>query len=184
MTLTHIESGTVLEARGLSEAGTLFAILDATNEPRVPERVHRMGSARAVSLYANEAADALSAICPYLVRVDPPTFDWIAEVLWADPWGIFAVAPVDLQTLRSHFRRLLTIRGPTDEEVLFRFYDPRVLAAFLPTCSIDQLDEVFGPVERLVWTDWETYGTVHCQRAGAGAEDRPTQPRIVLRRQR
>jgi hypothetical protein len=33
---------------------------------------------------------------------------------------------------------------------MFRFYDPRVLAAFIATCSRKQLDDVFGPVRRFM----------------------------------
>ena len=31
-------------------------------------------------------------------------------------------------------------------EMYFRFYDPRVLGAFLPTCSAEQIRQMFGPV--------------------------------------
>jgi hypothetical protein len=31
-------------------------------------------------------------------------------------------------------------------ELYFRFYDPRVLRVFLPTCTLQQTAEFFGPV--------------------------------------
>ena len=34
----------------------------------------------------------------------------------------------------------------TGEEVYFRFYDPRVLRVFLPTCSVRQKAELFGEI--------------------------------------
>ena len=39
---------------------------------------------------------------------------------------------------------VLTEDGKT---LYFRFYDPRVLRMFLPTCAPEQLAEFFGPVE-------------------------------------
>jgi hypothetical protein len=39
------------------------------------------------------------------------------------------------------------------EELYFRFYDPRVLRIFLPTCDEDQLNEFFGPVDYFVCED-------------------------------
>jgi hypothetical protein len=32
--------------------------------------------------------------------------------------------------------------------LVFRFYDPRVLSIFLPTCLPEQITEMFGPVTR------------------------------------
>jgi hypothetical protein len=37
-----------------------------------------------------------------------------------------------------------------DEEgssLYFRYYDPRVLRAYLPTCNAEELGNVFGPIE-------------------------------------
>ena len=31
--------------------------------------------------------------------------------------------------------------------MLFRFYDPAILRAFLPTCDASQLAAMFGPIE-------------------------------------
>ena len=33
-----------------------------------------------------------------------------------------------------------------EKEVYFRFYDPRVLRTFLPTCTPEETTEFFGPV--------------------------------------
>ena len=30
--------------------------------------------------------------------------------------------------------------------LIFRYYDPRVLRVYLPTCRLDELQTVFGPV--------------------------------------
>jgi hypothetical protein len=37
-------------------------------------------------------------------------------------------------------------------KLLFRFYDPRVLRAYLPTCLAEELNIVFGPV-RNFWME-------------------------------
>jgi hypothetical protein len=38
------------------------------------------------------------------------------------------------------------VRTDAGQRLLFRFYDPRVLGPFLPTCDAAQLREMFGPV--------------------------------------
>ena len=42
------------------------------------------------------------------------------------------------------------VGAPGGERVYFRFYDPRVLRVYLPTCSSSELKGVFGPVGRFV----------------------------------
>jgi hypothetical protein len=39
---------------------------------------------------------------------------------------------------------------PDGKIVYFRFYDPRVLRAYLTTCTDDEIRTFFGPVHRLV----------------------------------
>jgi len=38
--------------------------------------------------------------------------------------------------------------------MVFRYYDPRVLRVYLPTCVRSELRTVFGPIERF-WTEGE-----------------------------
>ena len=181
MSLVRIDSVSVLSIRRLAASSKLFAILDATDEPRVPERVRALGRGRAVSLYRATADEQLWAIAPYLVHLDVATFDWITEALWADPWGILVSATADLEQLRTHFRRLLTVVGPDGDTVMFRFYDPRVLVSFLMTCSAEQLREVYGPVEWLGWTDWDGYGVVTCRPLGPDEAPVEVRPSVRLR---
>ena len=43
--------------------------------------------------------------------------------------------------------------------MLFRYYDPRVLRAFLPTCTRDELRTVFGGIE-CFWIEGEEPGVM------------------------
>lgn len=132
--------------RDAAAIGGLFAILDACDTPAVPDLARSLGDDRALSLYRGEAEEDLWAIAPYLVSIDPATLDWIRSNVWAQPWGILIVAPNGLHELRTHFRKFLFVRSPEDEKWYFRYYDPRVLAKYLPTCSAAELDQFFGPV--------------------------------------
>ena len=46
-----------------------------------------------------------------------------------------------------HFRQFLRVRDEAGREFFFRFYDPRVLRVYLPTCNSEELRTFFGPVE-------------------------------------
>jgi hypothetical protein len=138
--------GSIDELRKEAAAGRLYAVLDACDAPAVPEKARELGEERAVSLYRGSAEEMYWAIAPYLAVVDTGMLEWICSELWDQPWGIFAVADADLEAMRRHFRRFLIVSAPDGEQWYFRFYDPRVLRRFLPTCSADQVNELFGLV--------------------------------------
>jgi hypothetical protein len=170
----------VAELRQLAARGALCAILDACDEPRVPIRVAELGQ-NAASLYQGKAQEELLAIAPYLVRVDPAMLAWIAESLWTDPWGVFAVSDAPLDALRTHFRRFLLVDAPDGEKWYFRFYDPRVLPRFLSTSDAAQLADFFGPVTTFGWVDLESYGVTLVRRTWFDAAQ-PVTPRISYRK--
>ena len=141
------EIASLSDLRNLATKRQLYAILDACDAPAVPQKAKELGEENAVSLYRGEAEEDYWAIAPYLISVDSSVFDWIASTLWEQPWGIFVIAEANLQTLRSHFRKFLTVSLPDGEKVYFRFYDPRVVQQFLPTCNHAEIREFFGPVQ-------------------------------------
>lgn len=161
----------------VADAGRLYALLDACDEPRVPVKAHELGS-RSFSLYQDTPDADLWAIGPYLAQVDLAMLAWIRSSLGDAPWGIFAISPAGLDALGKHFRKFVHVRSPENEDWYFRFYDPRVLANFLPTCSAAQLADFFGPIDRFVWAGPEA-GLVTAARAEFAA----SAPSIRMRRQ-
>jgi len=65
-------------------------------------------------------------------------------------WGVFAIALDDLPVLRRHFRKFLIVHDSEGAPMYFRYYDPRVLRVYLPTCTPEELNTVFGPVSSYV----------------------------------
>ena len=61
------------------------------------------------------------------------------------------MADLPIEDLRRHFRQFLKIKDTKGNQLYFRYYDPRVLAAFLPNCKPEELGEFFGPVTAF-WT--------------------------------
>jgi hypothetical protein len=157
----------------VSRRGTLWAVLDACDSPDVQEKVEQLGATKAVSLYKGKGETDYWAIAPYLARADEELLKWIKETLWTEPWGFFAEATSDLEKLRTHFRRFLTVQGPGGKKMYFRFYDPRVLRTFLKSSDEAELMEFFGPVERMVVESeggkrTELDGFAACRSTGAG----------------
>jgi hypothetical protein len=103
-------------------------------------------------LFSGDLDEDVKEVSPYIVRLgaNQPFTEWLLETIGNQPWGIFFRAPSTLKELRKHFRQFLIVKNPQGENLYFRFYDPRVLAAFLPTCDADQLGKMFGPVEEFI----------------------------------
>jgi hypothetical protein len=107
------------------------------------------------SLYRGRKEEALSMVAPYLFTYQEGTdfANWLAEKGWGDAWGVFLFSNATLVELHRHFQKFLLVKKEDGQELYFRFYDPRVLRAFLPTCDWVQIQELFGPVQYFVVED-------------------------------
>ena len=132
--------------RKFASEGRLYAILDACDEPEVPGKVEELGE-RAKCLYRGVDDPETLAVAPYLTQLGEDELDWLDHLMWNRFWGIFAIATSDLKAMRRHFRKFLTVELEGEGAVYFRFYDPRVLETFLPTCDAEQIREFFGPID-------------------------------------
>lgn len=135
--------------RYLFRAGTYtYAVLDGASVPDLPQKLYETKPWNAC-LYRGELSDEMIHVAPYLVPLQIGTqfSEWLLTECWGKHWGIFAQSPVSPETMRKHCRSLLTVNDDTGNPMLFRYYDPRVLAPFLLTCAIDELEFVFGPVK-------------------------------------
>ncbi|SDZ68421.1 DUF4123 domain-containing protein [Pseudomonas sp. NFIX28] len=131
----------------------VYALLDGARDPDIERRV-RTSRADFACLYAGELSPSLSAAAPYLLHLDPhqPYTRQLLEDSWGQSWGCFVVAAahVSLRDLREHFRTLLRVADPKGNILVFRFYDPRVLRLYLPTCTALERAALFGPARALI----------------------------------
>jgi len=138
------------------EAGgaTAYCLLDAARGPRVFEAL-RWSARPQAPLYRGALPPEIERVAPYLVELggDHAFTRRVLAEGWGASWGCFLVAGVDLKTLRQHLRTLLRVRTEDGRALLFRFYDPRVLRVYLPTCTRQELKIFFGPIKRLLVED-------------------------------
>ncbi len=107
------------------------------------------------SLYKGSAEEDLAGIAPYLFTAKPHTdfANWYLTEGWNQSWGLLVNVTASFEDIYKHFRRFLMIKTENGEQLYFRFYDPRVLRIFLPTCDKDQLKEFFGPIKSFIMED-------------------------------
>lgn len=131
---------------GLPARASTWAILDAARDERIyPElRLSRLDH---VSLYAGKLPDALQRAAPYLVEL-APNYSFtrpLLEMGWGNSWGVF-LRVADARNLRHHLRGFLRVQDESGRRLVFRYYDPRVLRIYLPTCTTAELATVYGPI--------------------------------------
>lgn len=106
-------------------------------------------------LYEGDSEKFLSVVAPWLFEFDPDSefASWIANNGQSNDWGIFLRSSAEPIKVYRHLRKFLIVSTEDGRELYFRFYDPRVLRVFLPTCDRDQLKEFFGPIEAFIAED-------------------------------
>ena len=161
--------------RKFAAGGYLYALLDAYDAPAVPVKVHELGGEKAVSLFVGEAEKKYWALAPYLIEVDEPTLEWMLQMVWNAPCGVFVISKSGLETLRTHFRRFLMVQLPDGERWYFRYYDPRILKVYLENCRVEELDVFFGPVRGFGIMDPESNSVLLLHILGAERSDSPSQ---------
>lgn len=125
----------------------LYAILDGSRSVEIAAALQNVEVENA-SLYRGRSEEPLWDVAPYLIRCerDALFFQWVLEKGWGNSWGIYLTSKVNLQELLEHFQQFLLVKFPDAKDFYFRFYDPRVLRSFLPTCTLEESRNFFGPV--------------------------------------
>lgn len=125
----------------------IYAVLDGAAIPDLRTKLYEMHP-EYVCLYRGELKPDMQEVAPYLVRMVQGTefSNWVLTEGWGKHWGIFAQSRYSLAEVRKHLRAFLTVHDEKGKPMLFRFYDPRVLRAFLPTCNPEELKKFFGVV--------------------------------------
>lgn len=144
--LLELRTGSLAHLRRFADRRYLYAILDAYDSPSVPEKVREIGLDKGVCLFTGEAETKYWALAPYLAAVDAGLLDWMVQIVWKAPWGVFILSKVPMDGLREHLRRFLMVRLPDGERWYFRYYDPRILPVYLSNCEPPELQQFFGPV--------------------------------------
>ena len=136
------------------EATNLFALLDGASIPDLLSSIDRY-EPEYCCLYRGELEPEMEEVAPYLVRLEPDSefTDLVIEQGWGKHWGVFAASDSNISVMRRHFRTFLIVHNSDGRPLYFRYYDPRVLRVYLPTCNAEELANFFGPVQYYILED-------------------------------
>ncbi|MBS1629551.1 MAG: DUF4123 domain-containing protein [Bacteroidetes bacterium] len=98
------------------------------------------------SLYRGGKEASLSSVAPYIFQFQhgKSFANWLLKFGWGNAWGVLLKSSLPIFDLHKHFRKFLMVNTEEGKSLYFRYYDPRVLRLFLPTCNAAQLAEFFG----------------------------------------
>jgi hypothetical protein len=131
------------------EGEELCALLDGASVPGLLERLDADRSLEVECLFHGKLEPDMAEVAPYLVKLslESEFTEWLVGTGWGHHWGSFVTSRQSFRRLRNHLRALTLIYRRDGTPLYFRYYDPRVLRIFLPTCSAAQLKQMFGPVD-------------------------------------
>lgn len=132
---------------------SVWAVLDCARDERIYPAL-RTSRLDYLCLYSGRLPHSLERAAPHLVELHP-SYAFTSQLIeagWGKSWGIF-LRIADSANLRHHLRSFLRVKDESGRILFFRYYDPRVLRVYLPTCRRDELAAVFGPVERFIVED-------------------------------
>lgn len=147
-TINGLIARALAHARADSLPTRVWGVFDGARDPRIHATASLHG-ARGVCLYGDDVPLELARVAPWLLPVPPESNfgSLFATSGRGRSWGVLLRSASSSEDIANHFVGLLRAKVPDGRTLLFRFYDPRVLAAFLPTCTPPQLDQLFGPCD-------------------------------------
>jgi hypothetical protein len=155
---TRVTEQETIQAVGqhlFSEEGVnVYSVLDGASIPDLLDKLYGMRP-NFVCLQRGELEPDMAEVAPYLVRLDPDSefADWVIGRGWGRHWGIFALSRADIRWMRRHLQSFLIVYDTEGTPLHFRYYDPRVMRTYLPTCNGEELASLFGPVTLYILED-------------------------------
>ena len=157
----------------LLETGALYAILDGAAHGDIAGYAAELAAEGWAAPLVDLAAHPLaSADCvPHALRISPRVWRFLKREVWAPgpdaappAWGVFfeLAQPTPFAEVAAHWRRWLFVEAPlrreaqgalddaTAERVVFRFWDARLVEAFVAACHAEERAAFFGPAARLL----------------------------------
>lgn len=154
---------------GLPARTGVFAIVDGARDERIFGAVDGTYQTKEC-LYTGDLPWQMQMTAPYLVELarEERFTRFLLENGWGNSWGLFLRTETGFKQLRRHLRQFLRVRSEDGKRLLFRYYDPRVLRVYLPTCRPAELETFFGPIDAFLTEGEDPAEMIEFRREGMG----------------
>jgi hypothetical protein len=132
---------------GAATAPSVWAVLDLARDRRIYAALLD-SRLEFWCLYSGRLPRELELAASHIVELLPGhrLLNRLLDEGWGQSWGVF-LKIADPSYLRHHLRKFLKVRDEAGRWLLFRYYDPRVLRAYLPSCTPEEAKTVIGPID-------------------------------------
>lgn len=132
-----------------------YGVVDGAGDPELLPMLAELDPVHAC-LFAGKLDEEMQQVAPYLVELEGPFVRWWFDRYLGGNRGIILHSREPLKAVRRHLRTISMARLPDGSQAFFRYYDPRVLRVFLPTCEDEDRGEFFGDAIEAFWVEAET----------------------------
>jgi len=147
-------AGEIRKAIQLQPGEGLFGVVDGAQDLALAFEAKCQYGWEIVNLFEGPMANAAASVAPYIVPIHSDS-GYLQN--WARHWGrnagILLTTAAAPEPLRAHLRRIFIAQDEQNQQYFFRYYDPRVLCTYLPTCTASELAVFFGPIRSLLAED-------------------------------
>jgi len=137
----------LLDAIKAGGGSKVYAVIDASRAIELIATARQRGL-EAYTLFSGELAEEVAHVGPCLVAIpEPERFagSW-SDALGSMP-GVLLTTDAERDAIARHLRSVFLATDEDGVSYFFRFYDPRVFRAYLPTCTAEERAAFFGPVQ-------------------------------------
>ena len=137
-----------------SDEFNTYAIIDGAACPELRFKIYDW-EPQSVCLWSGALEPDIQEVAPYMVLLDRnSTFtDWLIKQGWDNNWNIFVTSELDFKAFRKQIRKLLLVKSPEGQNMVFRFYDPRVMGVFKTVWNQEQKNEIFTGMRNISFQD-------------------------------
>ncbi len=159
--------------------GKLFCFFDAAGYEGVYDDLKSSGL-EFRSLFAGPDEMGLKSEAPYIVKVARANFGAWKKIVQKAPnknVGYVMVSQIDdhdIDEYRRHWRKWLSVQlGDEGKMALFRFYDPRIMAAFVGTLGVAAAVAFWGQSEEIIAPSEQDIQAITLKHQSSAAEYAP-----------
>ena len=134
-----------------------YAFLDASFHEALPAKIWELEKEpQAISLFFQSSAAELSEQAPYIVKLEQESslMNWILGCWQKQPIGFFFTSSLSLDALFNLYRSRVCAVDDHGKSMLFRFYDPRVMLAYIQHAPKQSVEQLLHPISRLIIWDY------------------------------
>ena len=141
-----------IKANLFSVESNIYAVIDGAACPELRFKIYDW-EPQSVCLWSGALEPDIQEVAPYMVLLDrESTFtDWLISQGWNNNWNIFIQSTLDFKAFKKQIRKLLRVKSPEGKNMVFRFYDPRVLDVFLASIESTQKEEFFQGISNIYY---------------------------------